>query len=71
MLDREHPTFVRFGRAARARFRMVTAFRLGYVAGESLEPQPCPYSDERGQRLFEAGLQAGRESAIRHGASTP
>ena len=63
MLDRHHPVALRFAGAARARYRSITAFRLGYVVGESGEALPCPYDDERGRRLFAAGVEAGAQSA--------
>lgn len=65
MLDRTHPVVLRFANLARARYGMFTAFRLGYLVGESGEAMPCPYDDERGRALFAAGVTAGHEGERR------
>jgi hypothetical protein len=48
---------------ARKRWGNLTAFRLGYVAGENGQVEPNPYLTDRGRRQYLAGVAYGRERA--------
>lgn len=65
MLHRDHPTCVQWLPIVQRRFGRLTAFRLGFVAGEVGQAPECPYDDPRGRGLFVYGIRCGREHVQR------
>lgn len=67
MIDQLHPTATNFVQKTRHRYGRLTAFRMGYVVGESgaADQWDCPYLDARSRELYRVGIEAGKDQLTR------